>query len=86
MSVRVHLPTQLIRLHGLTNPLECDGATVAEVIADLDRRVPGLGHGLADAGELRRHVLVFVDRDQAGMGTPVADGTEVRFVAAVAGG
>ena len=40
----VHLPRSLVALFpGTERRVEADGATVAEVIADLDRRIPGIG-------------------------------------------
>ena len=64
-----------------------DGATVAEVIADLDRRVPGIGNRVLDAGpSLRTHLNVFVAGERAGLQTPVPAGADVHVIPAVSGG
>ena len=68
-----------------------EGGTVAEVIADLDRRWPGLaGYVIDDAGALRHHVNVFVDGemvvDRVGLSDPVGEDTEVFVVQALSGG
>ena len=67
------------------------GATVAEVVAALDDRHPGLSRYLVDdAGRLRRHVNIFKDdatlRDRLGLSDPVSDDTELMVVQALSGG
>ena len=47
--------------------IEATGATVAAVIRDVDRRVPGLANRVLDAGpSLRRHLNVLVAGERAG--------------------
>ena len=67
------------------------GATVAEVLKDLDASHPGFADRLFDeTGALRRFVNVFLaDEDVRflqGLDTPVADGQTLSIVPAVAGG
>lgn len=67
------------------------GGTVAEVVAALDARHPGLARYLVDdAGRLRRHVNIFKDgdmlADRHGLGDAVSDGTELLVVQALSGG
>lgn len=87
-SVVVHLPRSLIALFpGVPRQLDARGATVAEVIADLDARVPGLRNRLVDAGPtLRAHINVYVDREPATLDTTVPAGAELHVVPAVSGG
>ena len=84
----VHLPRSLVALFpGIDRVQEARGATVADVIADLDARVPGLRNRLVDAGPvLRTHLNVFVDRQRASLDTPVPPGAEVHVIPAVSGG
>ena len=84
----VHLPRSLIALFpGTARRVEVHGATVAEVIADLDRQVPGIGIRVLDAGpSLRAHLNVFVAGDRAGLATPVPSGADVHIIPAVSGG
>ena len=70
---------------------EIPGRTVAQVIAALDGRWPGLGHYLVDErGRLRPHVNIFVDgqvvRDRARLTDPVADGGTVHILQSLSGG
>jgi sulfur-carrier protein len=84
----VHLPRSLVALFpGTERRVEADGVTVAEVIADLDRRIPGIGSRVLDAGpSLRSHLNVFVAGDRAGLQTPVPAGADVHIIPAVSGG
>jgi molybdopterin synthase sulfur carrier subunit len=91
MAVTVRIPTQLRELSGGAAEVSADGATVADVLKDLEARHPGFAERLFDEqGELRRFVNVFVaDEDIRfldGVDTDVADGSTVSIVPAVAGG
>jgi sulfur-carrier protein len=91
MSVTVRIPTQLRELTGGSSEATVDGATVKEVLDQLDGAHPGFGERLFDEkGELRRFVNVFVaDEDIRfldGVDTEVADGQTLSIVPAVAGG
>jgi molybdopterin synthase sulfur carrier subunit len=64
-----------------------DGATVAEVIASLERAQPGLGGWILDErGRVRRHIAVFVNGDQGAGETAVADDDRVDVLPAISGG
>ena len=84
----VHLPRSLVALFpGTERRVEAKGATVAEVIADLDRHIPGIGTRVLDAGPtLRSHLNVFVAGERAGLQTPVPAGADVHIIPAVSGG
>jgi molybdopterin synthase sulfur carrier subunit len=91
MSVTVRIPTQLRELSGGSSEVAVDGATVKEVLDQLDVAHPGFGERLFDEkGELRRFVNVFVaDEDIRflnGVDTEVTDGQTLSIVPAVAGG
>lgn len=84
----VRLPRSLVALFpGTPRQLEASGATVAEVIADLDAQVPGLRNRLLDAGpSIRTHINVFVGGERATLTTPVPAGAVVHVIPAVSGG
>lgn len=85
---QVHLPRSLVALFpGTPRRLDARGATVAEVIADLDTQVPGIRNRLLDAGpSIRTHINVFVSGDRATLATPVAQDAVVHVIPAVSGG
>jgi molybdopterin converting factor small subunit len=85
----VHLPRSLVALFpGVAQrQMEARGATVADVVADLDARVPGFRNRVVDAGPvLRPHINVFVDGRQASLDTPVAPGATIHVIPAMSGG
>ncbi len=81
----------LLRFFPTLTEGEVPGATVREVVDELDRRYPGLAAYLVDeTGRLRRHVNVFVrdepicDRDA--LADRVAPGDRVFILQALSGG
>jgi len=71
--------------------VKVEGATVAEVLANLEVAHPGFSAKLLDdSGALVRYVNIFVDDDDIrfmdSLATPVPDGVTVSIMQAVAGG
>jgi molybdopterin synthase sulfur carrier subunit len=91
MSVTVRVPTTLRTLTAGASEVAVDGATVGDVLDNLEAAHPGFKSRLLDdEGNLRRFVNVFVADDDVrfldGLGTPVPDGETVAIIPAVAGG
>ena len=91
MSVTVRIPTVLRTYTGGEATVNADGVTVADVLADLDIRFPGIsGRVLDERGVLRRFVNVYVGNDDVrfldDLATPTPDGTQISVIPAVAGG
>jgi molybdopterin synthase sulfur carrier subunit len=87
----VRIPTQLRTLTGGAGEVAVGGATVGDVLHNLEHAYPGFGERLFDGdGKLRRFVNVFLaDEDVRfleGLETPVPEGATVSIVPAVAGG
>jgi molybdopterin converting factor small subunit len=84
----VHLPRSLVALFpGTPRRLEASGATVADVIADLDAQVPGIRNRIVDAGPMiRTHINVFVAGQRASLMTQVPGNADVHIIPAVSGG
>jgi molybdopterin converting factor small subunit len=68
--------------------VEADGATVREILADLDRRFPGMRFRMVDEQErIRRHVRVFVNtREAKELSAAVRSGDEIHLICALSGG
>jgi molybdopterin converting factor small subunit len=63
--VKVRIPTPLRSYTGNQTNVDADGATIADVLTDLDRQYPGIRFRLVDEqGALRRHMNVFVDGER----------------------
>ncbi len=91
MSVSVRIPTILRAYTGGQAQVTAEGATLAEVLADLEKNHQGISaRVLDDSGKLRRFVNVYVDDDDVrfadGLRTPTPDGANVSIIPAVAGG
>lgn len=88
MTVRVVLPSQLQGYTDGRREVEAEGATLGEVLVDLDRRHPGLRFRVIDEQDrVRRHVLLFVGRERSeDLSTPVPPGATVTVVGALSGG
>ncbi len=91
MSVSVRIPTILRTYTGGESEVTAAGATLAEVLDDLDARFAGIkGRVVDEDGKLRRFVNVYVGNDDVrfldGLGTPTPDGTSISVIPAVAGG
>jgi sulfur-carrier protein len=91
MSVTVKLPT-ILRKHAAGEArVGADGATLAEVLKDLESHYPGITKNVvAEDGGLHRFINVYVnDEDVRYLGsleTSVAEGDVVSILPAVAGG
>lgn len=75
----------------LNNGERVEGATVAEVVAALDQRHPGLaGYLVNDHGALRQHVNIFIGehliQDKERLGDPVDADSTVFIMQALSGG
>ncbi len=68
--------------------VEAAGATLGEVMDDLERRFPGLAFRVVDEqGRVRRHMKVFVgERTVPDRAAPVAPGARLFVVGALSGG
>jgi molybdopterin converting factor small subunit len=91
MSVTVRIPTILRTYTGGTAEVSAEGATLAEVIKDLEANHTGISARLLDdSGKLRRFVNVYVNEDDVrfaeGLETATPDGAGVSIIPAVAGG
>jgi len=86
--LKVVLPTPLAEYTRHRREVEAEGATLAELLADLDRRYPGLRFRVIDEqGAIRPHIKVFVNRVQArSLAVALAAADEVLVVAALSGG
>lgn len=84
----VRIPTPLRSYTGQAARVTADGATVAEVLADLDRQYPGIRFRVVDEqGRLRRHMKVFVNEDVVrDLSTTLAPDDEVTLMQALSGG
>jgi len=91
MAINVIIPTPLRTLTGGADTVESSGATVNELVKNLEAAYPGIGNRLYDdSGNLRRFINFYVNGEdirflESGE-TALKDGDELSIVPAVAGG
>ena len=85
--MRVLIPTPL-RSYTKAREVEASGATLAEVVADLDRQYPGIRFRMIDEQDrMRPHIRFFVNGDQIfDLTLAVGAEDEVQIVQALSGG
>ena len=88
MSVEVRVAALLHAYTRGASVLHADGATLGEVIDDLERRYPGVRFRLVDEQDRpRRHMRFFVNgRDARDVATRLGDGDKLYIVGALSGG
>jgi molybdopterin converting factor small subunit len=84
----VLIPSPLRSYPGNRSPVTAAGATVAELLGDLDRRYPGIRFRMIDEQDaIRSHIKIFVNRAQVKrIDAPVAADDEVIIITAISGG
>lgn len=65
-----------------------EGATLQQVLADLDRRFPGMRFRMVDEQDrIRQHIRLFINTQPAtALCTPVSGGDTVHLICALSGG
>ncbi len=91
MSVSVLIPTPLRRYTGDMETVNAEAGSVSSLIADLERKYPGIAARiLDDQGEPRKFVNIYVNEEDirflSGKDTDVKDGDSVSIIPAIAGG
>ncbi|MFH1996914.1 MAG: ubiquitin-like small modifier protein 1 [Candidatus Omnitrophota bacterium] len=91
MSITVRIPTPLQKLTGNKTEVVSAGATVGELIENLEKEYPGIKSRICDEeGKVRRFINIYVNQEDVRFlqrdSTPVKDGDEISIVPAIAGG
>lgn len=86
--MNVLIPSNLADYTGHEHRVTASGATLAEALADLDRRYPGIRFRIvSEQDRIRRHVKIFVNREQAKrLDATLAARDEIMIVCALSGG
>ncbi len=86
--MKVLIAAPLRSYTGERSQVDADGATLAEILADLDRRYPGIRFRMIDEQDaIRRHMRIFVNGEQArGLDAALRASDEVIILQALSGG
>lgn len=85
--MRVLIPSALVSYTERTH-VEASGPTLGALLADLDRRYPGIRFRMVDEQDrIRRHIRIFINADQVlDLARPLQASDEVVIVQALSGG
>ena len=86
--MRVFVASPLYSYTGGRGQLEATGATVADVLADLDRRYPGIRFRIVDEQDrVRPHMRIYLGTEAAAsLSQTVPAGQEIHILQALSGG
>ena len=86
--MKVRIPDPLRSYTQQAKVVEADGATVGELLANLDEQFPGIRFRMVDEqNAIRKHMKVFVnDESVRDLATPVVATDEVTIMQALSGG
>jgi len=86
--MKVFVPTPLHSYTSGKGEVSAEGRTLSELLADLDRRYPGIRFRMIDEQDaVRPHIRIFVNREQVdGLGVELASTDEVHILQALSGG
>lgn len=84
----VFIPALLRKLTGGKDRTQATGATLREIIDDLERQFPGFRERVVEKGDLAGSVAVSINGEviTGGLSESVPADSEVHFVPAIAGG
>ncbi len=91
MAIKVRIPTPLQKLTNNQAEIDAEGASIREILANLEQQFPGIKERLYDEqGKLRRFINFYVNNEDIrflqGEDTAINEGDEVSVVPAIAGG
>jgi sulfur-carrier protein len=86
--MKVIIPSPLLSYTNQSKEVEADGATIAELLDDLNRRYPGIRFRMIDEQDaIRPHMKIFVNGEQVmGLNISLQTADEVYILQALSGG
>ncbi|MBT5763377.1 MAG: MoaD/ThiS family protein [Nitrospina sp.] len=91
MAVKVRVPTPLMKLTDNQSEVAADGATISEILNNLENQFAGIKERICDEnGAPRRFINIYLNEEDIrfleGENTAVKDGDEISIIPAIAGG
>ena len=91
MSVKVRIPTPLMKLTNNQSEVDAEGATITEIFNSLETQFNGIKERICEeSGAPRRFINIYLNEEDIrfldGESTAVKDGDEVSIIPAIAGG
>tara|TARA_Y100000780_G_scaffold40690_1_gene32761 strand:+ start:313 stop:591 length:279 start_codon:yes stop_codon:yes gene_type:complete len=91
MAVKVRVPTPLMKLTDNQSEVMAEGATISEILNNLESQFAGIKERICDEnGTPRRFINIYLNEEDIrfleGESTAVKDGDEISIIPAIAGG
>ena len=91
MVVKVRVPTPLMKLTDNQSEVTAEGATISEILNNLESQFAGIKERICDEnGTPRRFINIYLNEEDIrfldGESTAVKDGDEISIIPAIAGG
>ena len=91
MAVKVRVPTPLMKLTDNQSEVPAEGATISEILNNLESQFAGIKERICDEnGTPRRFINIYLNEEDIrfleGESTAVKDGDEISIIPAIAGG
>ncbi len=86
--MNVYIPTPLRSYTGELGQVTAGGSTLDELLADLDRRYPGIRFRMINEQDrIREHIKIFVNQEQVqSLKVSIRPRDEVQIICALSGG
>ncbi len=86
--MKVNVPTPLRSYTGQESEVNAEGATLAELLLDLDRHYPGFRFRIINEQDvIREHIKIFINQDLAAdLSAVLRPADEVHIICALSGG
>jgi len=91
MTIKVRIPTPLMKLTGNQSEVLAEGETISDIINNLENQFNGIKDRICEEnGAPRRFINIYVNEEDIrfleGEKTVVKDGDEISIIPAIAGG
>ena len=91
MTIKVRIPTPLMKLTDNQSEVSAEGKTVSDIINNLENQFNGIKDRICEEnGAPRRFINIYVNEEDIrfleGEKTTVKDGDEISIIPAIAGG
>lgn len=91
MSIKVRIPTPLLKLTHQKREVQADGSNIKELIENLEKNYPGIKERICDdTGKVRRFINIYINEEDVrfldGEETKLKDGDDVSIIPAISGG
>jgi len=91
MAVKVRVPTPLMKLTDNQSEVTAEGATISEILNNLESQFAGIKERICDEnGTPRRFINIYLNEEDIrfldGESTAVKEGDEISIIPAIAGG